>query len=314
MEEVTPRVSIVLPVLNGKRWIAETVESVLGQSFPGWELVVQDGGSTDGTLEVLESYADPRIRVFSEPDRGFTDAVTRGLRRARGDYWMVLCASDAYADPDWLLTCVTLLDHDPALALVWGLPQVFFEDGTVGPITRTHELFWHPDAIRQVQRELWLFHWLRTGAGFPDSNMCLRRLVFQSCWPWEHPERCVDPFPVLIQNFTLGGYLPYGVPRVASWVRAQSSHLGVSNFTAIRMLQADLGRIRRRYVRALLEGRASHVFRDGFGRPIATLQSPRETPAVETLLRYALEPGIALPVDHHFSLAAKFLQPVPVLL
>ncbi len=80
-----PLVSVVTPSLDQRPFVERTLESILSQRGDfELELLVQDGGSTDGTLEVLERYRD-RISLVVEPDAGQADAVNRGLSRARGD-------------------------------------------------------------------------------------------------------------------------------------------------------------------------------------------------------------------------------------
>lgn len=86
--------SIVTPSLNGRATIAETLASVRGQGYEPLEHVVVDGGSTDGTLELLEGA--PGVRYVSEPDRGLSDAVNKGIRMARNDVVGWLNADDVY--------------------------------------------------------------------------------------------------------------------------------------------------------------------------------------------------------------------------
>src|ERR1700691_3869452 len=78
-------VSIVTPCLNSARFIRATIESVAAQDYPHIEHIVMDGGSTDGTLEILAEY--PALTVHSERDRGAADAINRGFRPARGEYF-----------------------------------------------------------------------------------------------------------------------------------------------------------------------------------------------------------------------------------
>src|SRR5690242_12919546 len=80
----TPLVSIVTPSYNMDTYLPETIASVLGQDYPRIEYIVMDGGSTDGSLAILERYKD-RLVYLSEPDRGASDAIFKGFRRAGGE-------------------------------------------------------------------------------------------------------------------------------------------------------------------------------------------------------------------------------------
>ena len=90
-----PLVSIVTPSFNMAGFIEEAIQSVLGQDYPNIEYIVIDGGSTDGTLDILRKYAG-RLRYVSEPDRGQTDAINKGFRLSRGRIFAFLCADDTY--------------------------------------------------------------------------------------------------------------------------------------------------------------------------------------------------------------------------
>jgi glycosyltransferase involved in cell wall biosynthesis len=88
-----PRLTIVTPCLNGAETLRQALESVASQGYPNLEHVVVDGGSTDGTVEILEAAG---VRYVSEPDRGLSDAVNKGLRMATGDAVGWLNADDFY--------------------------------------------------------------------------------------------------------------------------------------------------------------------------------------------------------------------------
>ena len=80
------KISIVMPSLNHREFLAAALESVLGQEGAfELETTVVDGGSTDGTVQILESMDDPRLTWTSGPDRGQTDAINRGLSRVTGE-------------------------------------------------------------------------------------------------------------------------------------------------------------------------------------------------------------------------------------
>jgi glycosyltransferase involved in cell wall biosynthesis len=95
-----PTISVITPSYNQGQFIGQTVESVLGQQYPGLDYIVIDGASTDNTLAVLQPYTD-QLRLISEPDRGQTDALNKGLRMATGE---VVCwlNSDDYFLPNTL--------------------------------------------------------------------------------------------------------------------------------------------------------------------------------------------------------------------
>jgi len=90
-----PLVSIITPSLNQARFIEETILSVKRQDYPNIEHIVIDGGSTDGTLDILRKY-DKEIIWISEPDKGQSDAINKGIRLARGEIIGWLNSDDTY--------------------------------------------------------------------------------------------------------------------------------------------------------------------------------------------------------------------------
>lgn len=91
--------SIITITFNSREYLAETIESVLSQDFAEFEYIIVDGGSTDGTLEIIRRHAaaDPRIHWISEPDNGISDAFNKGIRMAQGEIVGILNSDDTYA-------------------------------------------------------------------------------------------------------------------------------------------------------------------------------------------------------------------------
>jgi glycosyltransferase involved in cell wall biosynthesis len=113
-----PLVSIVTPGLNAGRFLEETIQSVLTQDYPHLEYVVMDGGSTDGSLEILERYS-ARLRYFSVPDRGQADAVNRGFELSKGSIFAFLNADDTYL-PGAVSAAVQCLAEHPEAGVAYG--------------------------------------------------------------------------------------------------------------------------------------------------------------------------------------------------
>ena len=95
---VLPKISVIIPSLNAMPYIAETLKSILRQDYDNYEVIVMDGGSTDGTVSLLDGFRsyDSRITYVSEKDAGGVEAVNKGMRKASGDILTMFCADDVY--------------------------------------------------------------------------------------------------------------------------------------------------------------------------------------------------------------------------
>jgi glycosyltransferase involved in cell wall biosynthesis len=127
------RLSVVTPSFNSGRFIAQTLDSVAALATPREHIVV-DGGSDDDTTEILTGRDDPNLRWVSEPDRGQTHAVNKGLEQASGDVCAWLNADDAY-NPEEVDRAVALLEARPEVDLLYGGIQ--FTDGELN-VRRTY--------------------------------------------------------------------------------------------------------------------------------------------------------------------------------
>lgn len=91
-----PRVTVVTPVFNGERFIEETLVSVRGQTYPNIEHIIVDGGSTDGTLNIVRRFEDSIAKVITEPDQGMYDALNKGFSYASGSVYCYLNSDDCF--------------------------------------------------------------------------------------------------------------------------------------------------------------------------------------------------------------------------
>jgi GT2 family glycosyltransferase len=133
MPPATPRASIVLPAYNGARYLAESLESCLAQTFGDFELLVVDDASTDETPSIVAAFAarDPRIRCLRhETNRGLPAALNTGFAASRGAYLTWTSDDNRYL-PDALAELVRALDDDAQVAFAYADIELLDADGRV---------------------------------------------------------------------------------------------------------------------------------------------------------------------------------------
>jgi glycosyltransferase involved in cell wall biosynthesis len=173
-----PKISVVTPCFNSKVTIRETIESVRTQDYRNVEHVVMDGGSTDGTLDILREY--PHLIWISEKDEGHYHAMDKGIRKATGDVFAILNADDCYR-PGVLTQVAAAFAKHPQWDGLAG--DMVFVDGGGQEIFRREEAFVDPQIIR---------------FGFANvanhQAMFLKRAVYLWLGPYRHREfkNCCD--------------------------------------------------------------------------------------------------------------------------
>ncbi len=116
MSVVAPRVSVIIPVYNGGRFLGEAIASVLAQTYGDWELIVVDDGSTEDVEPVIAPYGS-RLRYSRQENQGVAVARNRGLELARGEF-IAFLDQDDWFEPDKLEVQVTALQESPHLGMV----------------------------------------------------------------------------------------------------------------------------------------------------------------------------------------------------
>lgn len=123
-----PRISIITPSYNQAKFLEQTILSVLDQDYPDIEYIVMDGGSTDGSVEIIKKYAGKLEHWESVKDKGQADAINKGFARASGDIVAWLNSDDFY-HPRALRSAVQVFDENPDVVLVYGNMLAVDENG-----------------------------------------------------------------------------------------------------------------------------------------------------------------------------------------
>lgn len=156
-----PAVSVIMSVFNGQAFLRPAVESILNQSFPDFEFIIIDDGSTDGTSDILAGYArgDSRIRIHRQDNQGRTASLNSAIHLAHGDYLARMDADDI-ALTHRLRSQIEFLETHPEVGLIGG--AIEFIDGSGKPFgtnrpplsdsqiqstMRKHNSIWHPTTM-----------------------------------------------------------------------------------------------------------------------------------------------------------------------
>jgi glycosyltransferase involved in cell wall biosynthesis len=125
-----PKISIVIPSFNKGRFIGETLQSIVDQKYPNIEIIIQDGGSTDNTVEVIKRFAKKYkyISWVSRKDKGQLDALCKGLKKAKGEILTYINADDIYSE-DSLFKVAKAFTDDSNASWVTGFGNIINDDG-----------------------------------------------------------------------------------------------------------------------------------------------------------------------------------------
>jgi glycosyltransferase involved in cell wall biosynthesis len=252
-----PHVSVCIPVYNGERFLAETIRSVLDQTYRDFELVILDNASTDRSGEIARSFSDPRIRI----ERNSTtlpqgENWNRVVELARGQLVKVVCADDLL-HPRCLELQVAPLDADPGLALVASRRHMINEEGRVlAPHRGLRGLIGVHTGVEVARRVV------RNGANpiGESNNVLFRREDFFTVGGWRADRSHVMDLDLWVRLLQLGDFL--GLPdTLAAFRIAQGSisgrsdeelyeqqralieELGDSNYFQVRGLDLAVGRL-----------------------------------------------------------------------
>ena len=125
-----PKVSVVMSVYNGEKYLREAIESILNQTFTDFEFIIINDGSTDRTGEILSNYNDSRMVIREQGNKGLAQSLNRGIRKSRGQYIARMDADDI-SNAERLEKQVSFLDTHPEYVMVGTNAMVMDKDGVM---------------------------------------------------------------------------------------------------------------------------------------------------------------------------------------
>lgn len=146
------KVSVITVVFNGEKYLEQTIQSVINQSYKNIEYVVIDGGSTDGTIDILNKYRENISLIVSEPDRGLSDAMNKGANLATGDWVIYLHADDTFTDTNSVQKLINTANEDKNANWVTGYLRFLNSSNEVFRCDKFHKISWLDMLLRNVIR------------------------------------------------------------------------------------------------------------------------------------------------------------------
>ncbi len=150
-----PKISIVTPTFNRADFLEETILSVINQNYPNLEYIIIDGGSTDGTIDIIKKYKDKITYWVSEPDKGMYHAIQKGFDKATGDIFAWLNSDDIYHSQS-LLMVAEIFTTLPDVEWLIGTPSLFNRNGQcvkVFPTTKWSKRSFAVGNYKWIQQE-----------------------------------------------------------------------------------------------------------------------------------------------------------------
>lgn len=232
----SPRVSICSQVLNQCEWAREMIASVIAQTYPHWELIIVDDGSTEDIKGLVESFNDSRIRYHRfDQNRGIPCGTNWALKQATGDY-VGLLSADETISPTKLEDQVAFLDANPNIGAVWGVPG----RGPFGKVPA-----WEQNALRahNRSREAWLRTLLQLeNVPIGGASLLMRRSIMQELGYLDETLTLFSDHELYCRFFEkhAGVVLPYrwavDKPMSEVSVRARNAHNGATEYERVKSM------------------------------------------------------------------------------
>ncbi|MEW6600678.1 MAG: glycosyltransferase [Nitrospirota bacterium] len=225
-----PAVSIFMPVYNSGKYLAESIESILAQTFRDFELIIADDGSTDNSLEIARQYEteDNRVRVLSFPHKGEVETRNEAVRYTHpGSRYLLNHDSDDISLPSKLERLVRYLDEHPDIAVAGCLAEYFDDQG--GDRGRP-SIECEPKRVRETFGQV---------NSMINSAAMIRRKVFDKIGHYREEFRSVDDYDFFARALTAGFELA-NIPEVLHRIRLHPASVGSTRARTQELLAAKI--------------------------------------------------------------------------
>jgi glycosyltransferase involved in cell wall biosynthesis len=223
--ESWPKISLVTPVFNSARYLDTTIRSVLSQNYPNLEYIIIDGGSTDGSVDIIRGY-EPHLHAWiSEPDRGMYGAINKGFARASGECMGWISATDILHAGS-LFVVGGVFRAFPEVEWITGRPTGFNDDGMAVEFPKLRQWSRWPflaGANRYIQQESTFWRrslWDRAGGRVDDSR------------------RSASDFELWVRFFRYAKLYP--VDALIGGFRSHPDSLGLQNLAECHRIQDEI--------------------------------------------------------------------------
>lgn len=194
------KISVITAVYNNRDTIAQALDSALAQDHVDVELIVIDGGSTDGTLEILQGYADRLAVLVSEPDRGIYDALNKGIAQASGEVVGFLHSDDVFAEAG-VLSRIGAAFADPKVDAAYG-DLLYVKKDDPSRVVRT----WRAAKFSRSK--------LARGWMPPHPTFYVRRSVYEQLGGYDTAYRIAADYDFVLRLLGRGGVRAAYIPEV----------------------------------------------------------------------------------------------------
>ena len=322
-----PVVSVVIPMYNVEQYIAQSINSVLQQTWQHFEIICVDDGGSDGTLDIVDSFEDPRIRVVSQRNRGLAGARNTGIAESRGRYIALLDADDFWA-PEKLEAHVKHLNRKSDVGISYSASWFVSEEGKplgIGQFPRLQDINARhifcrnpigngsaPVMRRELLEQVKVSHWEGTHLRDCWFDEALRqsediefwlRVALNTTWQFEGLAE-----PLTFYRVNASGLSANLEKQFASWqVAVQQNTKGHEDFMAQWQSLAEAYQYRYLARRAVQSGNGMQALKLSLKALYTDFRVVKEEPQ-RTFLTFACSLLSVLPQSVYSKMEAWFMQ------